>query len=70
MAAKPMVDLPAPDSPISPSTSPRRTVGSMPDDLLPDIVGLPLDPEAPDLQQHIALHAAARASAPSVRPAF
>src|SRR6516164_7708660 len=30
MAARPMVDLPAPDSPISPSTSPRRTVRSIP----------------------------------------
>src|SRR5262245_6379941 len=30
MAARPMVDLPAPDSPIRPSTSPRRKVMSMP----------------------------------------
>src|SRR5215472_7443265 len=30
MAARPMVDLPAPDSPISPSTSPRRSVRSTP----------------------------------------
>src|SRR5215468_5033681 len=30
MAASPMVDLPAPDSPISPSTSPRRSIRSTP----------------------------------------
>src|SRR5262245_54864389 len=30
MAARPMVDLPAPDSPIRPSTSPRFSVMSMP----------------------------------------
>src|SRR5271169_6850458 len=30
MAARPIVDLPAPDSPMSPSTSPRLTVKSMP----------------------------------------
>src|SRR5438128_5263140 len=30
IAASPIVDLPAPDSPISPSTSPRRSVKSMP----------------------------------------
>src|SRR4030095_1523513 len=30
MAASPIVDLPAPDSPISPSTSPRLNVMSMP----------------------------------------
>ena len=49
--------------------APHREVDAL-DDLLPDVVGLPLDPEAPDLQQQVALHAARRPRAASVRPAF
>ena len=47
MLAMPMVDLPAPDSPINPSTCPAVQLDVHPlDDFLPAFFLEPLDPQA------------------------